>query len=203
MIRLYTAPTPNGRKVSIALEELGLRYETVWVKLDEGQQNTAAFTKMNPNKKIPVLEDDGQIVFESGAILLHLAEKHGRLLPSARIDRDRVLEMMFFQAAHVGPNLGQLGKQINRPAAEQNAEMIKIFLEESLRVFGVIESVLADGRSHLGGDDYSIADIMTYPWIKAAQDAQAALVAPFTNIVKWLERVGARPAVQRGMAVPG
>ena len=201
MIRLYTAPTPNGRKVSIALEELGVAYETTWVKLDEGQQNTAQFTKMNPNKKIPVLEDDGQVIYESGAILVHLAEKYGKLLPTARAERDRVLEMVFFQSAHVGPNLGQLGKQINRPAAEQNAEMIKIFFDESMRVFGVIESVLGDGRKHLAGD-YSIADIMTYPWLKAAQDAQAGFVAPFANIVSWLDCVGRRPAVQRGMAVP-
>jgi len=201
MIKLYTAPTPNGRKVSVALEELGLRYETVWVKLTEGQQNTPEFTKMNPNKKIPVLEDDGQVVFESGAILIHLAEKHGKLLPSEPTARDRVLEMVFFQAAHVGPNLGRLGQQINRPEAERNNEMIQIFFEESTRVFGVLDTVLASGREHLAGD-YSIADIMTYPWIKAAFDAQAGLVTPFKSLTAWIERVGARPAVKRGMAVP-
>jgi GSH-dependent disulfide-bond oxidoreductase len=201
MIRLYTAPTPNGRKVSIALEELALPYETTWVKLAEGQQNTPQFTKMNPNNKIPVLDDDGQVIYESGAILVHLAEKHGKLLPSARAERDRVLEMVFFQAAHVGPNLGRLGQQINRPAAEQNAEMIKLFFDEAMRVFGVIEAVLADGRKYLAGD-YSIADIMTYPWLKAAQDAQAGFVAPFTHIVSWLDCVGRRLAVQRGMVVP-
>ena len=201
MIRLYTAPTPNGRKVSVVLEELGARYETTWVKLDEGHQNTPEFTKMNPNKKIPVLEDDGEVIFESGAILIHLAEKHGKLLPPKGAARDQVLEMVFFQAAHVGPNLGRLGQQINRPEKERNAEMIQIFFEESNRVFGVLDGVLASGRDYLAGD-YSIADIMTYPWIKAAYDAQAGLVTPFKSLMPWLERVGARPAVQRGMAVP-
>lgn len=202
MIRLYTAPTPNGRKVSVALEELGLRYEPTWVKLDEGHQNAPEFVKMNPNKKIPVLDDEGTIVFESGAILVHLAEKQGKLLPARGAARDRVFEMVFFQAAHVGPNLGRLGQQINRPEKERNNEMIQIFFEESTRVFGVLETVLARGAQHLAGD-YSIADIMTYPWIKAAFDAQATLVTPFKNLTAWLERVGARPAVQRGMAVPG
>ena len=201
MIDLYTWSTPNGRKVSVALEELGLAYQPVWVKLDEGHQNTPEFVKMNPNKRIPVLDDDGQIIFESGAILLHLAEKTGKLLPARGAGRDRVLEMTFFQAAHVGPNLGRLGQQINRPEKERNNEMIQIFFEESNRVFGVLETVLAGGREHLGGD-YSIADIMTYPWIQAAYDAQAALVTPFKALTGWLERVGARPAVKRGMAVP-
>jgi GST-like protein len=180
---------------------MGLAYDTQWVKLDEGHQNTPEFVKMNPNKKIPVIDDDGQIVFESGAILIHLAEKSGKLLPARGAARDRVLEMMFFQAAHVGPNLGRLGQQINRPEKERNNEMIQIFLEESNRVFGVLETVLAGGRDHLGGD-FSIADVMTYPWIQAAYDAQAALVTPFKSLTAWLERVGARPAVKRGMAVP-
>lgn len=201
MIRLHTAATPNGRKVSIALEELGLRYETVWVKLDEGQQSTPGFIKMNPNKKIPVLEDDGQVIFESGAILVHLAEKHGKLLPADRQARDRVFEMMFFQAAHIGPNLGRLSAQINRPEAERNNEMIQIFLEESLRVFGVLDSVLVGGGPYLAGE-YSIADLMTYPWVRAARGAQASLMEPFKNINLWLDRVGARDAVKRGMAVP-
>jgi GST-like protein len=201
MIRLYTAPTPNGRKVSVALEELSLPYEPIWVKLDEGHQNTPEFVKMNPNKKIPVLDDEGTIVFESGAILVHLAEKQGKLLPASGKARDRVFEMAFFQAAHVGPNLGRLGQQINRPEKERNNEMIQIFFEESTRVFGVLETVLAGGDQHLAGD-YSIADIMTYPWVKAAYDAQASLVTPFKHLTAWLERVAARPAVQRGMAVP-
>ncbi len=154
MIRLYTAPTPNGRKVSVALEELGLRYDTTWVKIDEGHQNAPEFVKMNPNKKIPVLDDDGTVVFESGAILIYLAEKTGKLLPARGAARDRVLD-----------------------------------------------TVLACGREQLAGD-YSIADIMTYPWVKAAFDAQAGLVTPFKALTAWMERVGAKPGVQRGMAVP-
>jgi GST-like protein len=156
---------------------------------------------MNPNKRIPVLEDDDQVIFESGAILIHLAEKHRKLLPIDPRKRARVFELMFFQAAHIGPNLGRLSAQINRPEAERNDEMIRIFFEESLRVFGVVDTVLGDGRSYLAGE-YSIADLMTYPWIEAARSAQASIVAPFTHVTAWLDRVGAREAVKRGMAVP-
>lgn len=201
MIRLYTAATPNGRKVSVALEELGLEYETVHMKLDEGAQNRPAFLRMNPNAKIPVLEDDGVAIFESGAILVHLAEKGGDLLPAEPAARSRVMTLMFFQAAHVGPNLGRLASQFNLPDGERNDGMVSIFLNECLRVFGVLDAILAETGSYLAGE-YSIADIMTYPWIKAAEDAQAAFLEPYESLRAWSKRVGARPAVARGMAVP-
>jgi GSH-dependent disulfide-bond oxidoreductase len=201
MIKLYTAATPNGRKVSIALEELGLDYETIWVHLDEKEQFKPEFLAMNPNRKIPVLDDDGRVVWESGAILLHLDAKYGGLLPADAARRTEALQFMFFQAAHIGPNLGRLASQINREQGEPNQEMIQIFLEECLRLFGVLDTVFADGRAYLAGS-YSAADMMTYPWLKAAHDAQAAFFTEFPKLSAWMERVGARPAVARGMAVP-
>jgi GST-like protein len=111
------------------------------------------------------------------------------------------MTMTFFQAAHVGPNLGRLGSQFNLPDSERNDGMVTIFLEECLRVFGVLDTILAAEPDYLAGD-YSIADIMTYPWIKAAKDAQPAFVEPYEHLCAWIERVGARPAVVRGMAVP-
>jgi GST-like protein len=201
MIKLYTAATPNGRKVSIALEELGLEYETVRVNLVEEEQFKPEFLAMNPSRKIPVIEDDGEIIWESGAIIMYLDAKHGGLLPTDARERSQALQYTFFQAAHVGPNLGRLGSQFNRDPAEQNKEMIEIFLTECIRVFGVLDTVLADGRDYLAGP-YSIADIMTYPWLKAARDAQETFFADFGKLSAWMERVAARPAVQRGMAVP-
>jgi len=201
MLKLYTAATPNGQKVSIALEELGLAYEWEWVHLDEGDQSKPEFVAMNPNAKIPVLDDDGVIIWESGAILVHLAEKHGGLLPAQPTARAEALALTFFQVAHVGPNLGRLGQQFNRPAEEQNKEMIDIFLTESLRVMAVIDAVLADGRDYLAGD-YSIADIMSYPWLRAAHNAQAGFFTSLPKVESWLDRVAERPAVAKGMAVP-
>jgi GST-like protein len=201
MIKLYTAATPNGRKVSIALEELGLKYEPIWVHLDEKQQLEPAFLAMNPNHKIPVLDDEGAVVWESGAILLHLDAKYGGLMPRDAQARDEALQYMFFQAAHIGPNLGRLGEQFFKPEAERNQEMLELFLNETLRVFGVLEQVLADGRDHLARE-FGAADIMTYPWLKAAHDAQAAFFSELPRLSAWIERVGARPAVARGMAVP-
>jgi len=201
MIKFYTAATPNGRKVSIALEELGLEYEPIWVHLDREEQFKPEFLAMNPSRKIPVLDDDGLIVWESGAILLHLDDKYGGLLPTDAAARAKALQFMFFQAAHIGPNLGRLGEQFNREAGARNAEMIEIFLTESLRVFGVLDTVLGDGRDYLAGP-YSAADMMMYPWLHAAHDAQPAFFTEFPKLFAWMERVGARPAVQRGMAVP-
>ena len=201
MIKLYTASTPNGRKVSIVLEELGLDYEVVPVRLDEGGSRTSDFLAMNPNGKIPVIDDDGRIVWESGAALLHLAEKHGRLLPPDPAGRSDVLTWIFFQAAHVGPNLGRLAEQFYKSPEEQNAEMLDLFLNESLRVFGVLESALADGRDYLVGE-FSIADAMVYPWLAAAREAAPAFFEDLAALRAWMDRVSERPAVVRGMAVP-
>jgi len=201
MIKLYTAATPNGRKISIALEELEVPYEVEWVKLADGEQHRPEFKARNPNTRIPVITDDDVTVWESGAILVYLAEKFGRLLPTDPARRMEALTYTFFQAAHLGPNLGRLGQQFNRPEGERNEEMLQVFLEESLRVFGVFDEILSDGREYLAGE-YSIADIMTYPWLAAANEAAASFFEPYAGLRTWLDRTGARPAVARGMKVP-
>jgi len=201
VIRLHTAATPNGRKVSIALEELGLDYEVrVW-KLDVDEQKSESFLALNPNHKIPVLEDDGLVVWESGAILLHLAEKHGKLLPADPVGRMAAIQYAFFQTGGLGPNLGRLGAQLRRPEGERNGEMVEIFLGEVTRLIGVLDRILSDGRPYLAGE-YSIGDIMHYPWMSPLLGLKAPPLMQRERVVAWLERIGARPAVQKGMSVP-
>lgn len=205
MIRLHTAQTPNGRKVSIALEELGLPYEVTWVRLDQGEQMRPAFLALNPNHKIPVLEDDGQVIWESGAILLHLGERHdpeGRILPKDARRRMEAIQYAFFQTGGLGPNLGRLGAQLRKPAAERNAEMVEIFGDEVSRLLSVLERILSDGRPYLAGD-YSIGDIMHYPWLAPLHAMKAPPLLDQPHVLAWVERIAARPAVARGMAVPG
>ena len=201
MIRLYTAPTPNGRKVSIALEELGLPYEVVRVAIGAPEHPTADFLALCPNHKIPVIDDDGLVIWESGAILLHLAEKHGGLLPEDPKDRIAAIQYAFFQTGGIGPNLGRLASQLRRPEAERNQEMMSVFLGEVARLLGVLDRILADGRPFLAGD-YSIGDIMHYPWLQAMLSLKAPPLMALPRVVAWLERIGQRPAVVAGMAVP-
>jgi GST-like protein len=204
MIRLHTWTTPNGRKISIALEELGLAYEVRPVDLGKNEQLSPEFLKLCPNHKIPVLEDDGQVIWESGAILLHLGEKHdpkGILLPKDPKKRMEAIQYAFFQAAGIGPNLGRLGAAL-RKEGEKNQEMIQIFSSEVARLFGVIDRILADGRPYLAGD-YSIGDVMHYPWLRFPLDLKFPDLMKLPRVVAWLERIAARPAVAKGMAVPG
>jgi GST-like protein len=204
MIRLYTAATPNGRKITIALEELGLDYELEPVRLDLSEQMTPEFLARNPNHKIPVLDDDGQVIWESGAILLHLGERHDpedRILPSESRRRMEAIQYAFFQTGGVGPNLGRLGAAL-RKQGEKNTEMIEIFTNEVTRLVGVLDRILADGREYLAGD-YSIGDIMHYPWLKVPLDLRFPALVEKPRVVEWLERIGKRPAVERGMALPG
>jgi GSH-dependent disulfide-bond oxidoreductase len=201
MIRLHTAQTPNGRKVSIALEELGVPYEVHWVHLDKEEQLTPQFLALNPNHKIPVLEDDGLVVWESGAILLHLAEKFGKLLPADPAGRIHAIQYAFFQTGGIGPNLGRLGAQLRKPQNERNAEMMQIFGDEVSRLIGVLDRILSDGRPYLAGE-YSIGDIMHYPWLGAMLMLKAPPLLERPRVVAWLERIRERPAVQRGMKVP-
>ena len=201
MIRLHTAATPNGRKVSVALEELGAPYEVRAVNLAEGEQLSEEFLALNPNHKIPVLEDDGQVIWESGAILLHLAEKHGKLLPADPRARSEAIQYAFFQTGGIGPNLGRLASQLRRPEEERNAEMIEIFSGEAGRLIGVLDRILSDERPYLAGE-YSIGDIMHYPWLKIPLDLKMPDLLRHPRVVTWLERISKRPAVERGMAVP-
>ena len=201
MVNLYTAPTPNGRKVSIALEEIGVPYDVIPVDINGDDHPTPEFLALNPNQKIPVLDDDGLVIWESGAILLHLAEKHGKLLPADPAGRMAAIQYAFFQTGGFGPNLGRLAAQLRRPAEERNAEMVEIFSGEIRRLVEVIDRVLSDGRPYLAGE-YSIGDIMHYPWCAPVLALKAPALMAHPRVVTWLERIGERPAVQRGMAVP-
>lgn len=201
MIQLHTSSTPNGRKVSIALEELGLDYEVHAVDLAAEEQMNEAFLAMNPNHKIPVLVDGDITIWESGAILLHLAEKHGKLLPSDPKGRIEAIQYAFFQTGGIGPNLGRFGAAVRKPEDERNPEMIQIFGDEVKRLIGVIDRILTDGRPFLAGE-YSIGDIMHYPWMSVLLGLKVPMLMEQPRVVAWLERIGERPAVQRGMAVP-
>jgi GST-like protein len=202
MIKLHTAGTPNGRKVSIALEEVELPNEVHPVDLAGNQQLQSEFLALNPNHKIPVIDDDGLVIWESGAILLHLAEKTGQLLPADPAGRLAAIQYAFFQTGGVGPNLGRLGAQLRRPEDERNGEMVKIFSDEIDRLMGVLDRILEDGRDYLAGE-YSIGDIMHFPWLDLPRRMNLPLVTSRPRVVAWLERIAERPAVQRGMAVPG
>ena len=208
MIDLHTWTTPNGRKISIMLEETGLPYKVIPVDIGKEEQLKPAFTAINPNQKIPAIVDHDVVggplaIFESGAILIHLAERTRRFLPTDPRARAATLQWLMYQMSHVGPIIGQAGHFLNQ-APEKIPYAIQRFVAESLRIVGVLETALA-GRDHLAGE-YSIADMATYPWIVAAwqpfQRMMPEKIVEFGNVGRWLERVAARPAVQRGMAVP-
>jgi GST-like protein len=201
MIRLYTAPTPNGRKASIALEEVGAPYQTIRVDINAAEHPTPEFLALTPNHKIPVIDDDGLVIWESGAILLYLAEKYGKLLPADPRGRIEAIQYAFFQTGGLGPNLGRLAPQLRRPAEERNQEMIEIFSGEVERLLGVLDRILSDGRPFLAGE-YSIGDIMHYGWLHPVLGLKAPVLMALPRVVSWLERIGERPAVQRGMSIP-
>jgi GST-like protein len=209
MIDLYTWTTPNGRKASIMLEEVGLPYTVKPINIGQDEQFSEHFLKVAPNNKIPAIVDhegpDGPLaVFESGAILVYLAEKTGQLLPAAGPARYKALEWTFWQMGGLGPMLGQLGFFVMR-SKDKPPEAIERFTTEAARLFGVMNHRLSHAQ-YLGGDDYSIADIACYAWTFAASTMlkQAAPDAwgDHPAIDAWLKTVGERPAVQRGMAVP-
>ena len=203
MFRLYTWAAPNGWKASIALEELGLPYEVRKVDLGANKQMKPDFLALNPNHKIPVLEDDGLVIWESGAILLHLGERHdpkGLILPKDARKRSEAIQLAFFQTGGVGPNLGRLGAAL-RKEGEKNAEMIQIFSAALARLYCARDRLLADGREYLAGD-YSIGDIMHYPWLSFPLALKMPELMKLPRVVAWLERIAARPAVVKGMAVP-
>lgn len=205
MIDLYTWKTPNGRKISIMLEECGLAYEVRAVDIGSGEQSAPEFVALNPNRKIPVIVDhegpDGRpmVVIESGAILVYLAEKSGRFMPRDPRSRSEVLQWLMFQMGSVGPMLGQVHHFL-RAAPERVQYAVDRYGAEARRIYGVLESRL-DGRSWLAGDDYSIADIATFPWI-ARHDWQRIELADYPQVKRWFDALCARPAVQRGMEVP-
>ena len=200
MIDLYTFTTPNGRKASIMLEEVGLDYNTHKIDITKGDQFTPEFIAINPNSKIPAIvdRDRDNTVFESGAILLYLAEITGKFLPTASKDRFQVIEWLMFQMGGVGPMFGQLN-HFKRFAPEKIPYAIDRYTKETLRLYGVLDKQL-ENREYICGD-YSIADIATYPWV-AIYEWQGMTLDEHPNLKRWVETVGQRPAVQRGMAVP-
>jgi glutathione S-transferase len=201
MIDLYTAATPNGWKVSIALEEIGLPYAVKPVRLDDMEQKQAWFLRLNPNGRIPVIVDRAAgdfAVFESGAILVYLAEKTGQLLPSEPVARSRVLQWLMFQMGGVGPMQGQ-ANVFFRYTPTKIPYAIERYQRETRRLYGVLDGRLA--QSEYLADAYSIADIATWCWV-SEHDWSGVSVDGLENLQRWLTAVGGRPAVQRGRAVP-
>ena len=200
MIDLYTFTTPNGRKVSVMLEEANLPYNVHKIDITKGEQFTPEYVAINPNSKIPAIVDQetGMTVFESGAILIYLAEKTGKFLPAEQKSRFQVLEWLMFQMGSVGPMFGQLN-HFRRFAPEKIPYAIERYEKETLRIYGVLDKQLADKEFIC--DEYSIADMATYPWV-ASYEFQGLTLDEHPNLKRWFETIRQRPAVQKGMAVP-
>ncbi|UBF27725.1 glutathione S-transferase N-terminal domain-containing protein [Kovacikia minuta CCNUW1] len=200
MIDLYTFTTPNGRKASVMLEEVELPYTVHVIDITKGDQFTPEYVAINPNSKIPAIadRDTGMTVFESGAILIYLAEKTGKFLPADQKNRFLVLEWLMFQMGSVGPMFGQLN-HFKKFAPEKIPYAIERYEKETLRLYGVLDQQLAD-REFICGE-YSIADIATFPWV-ASYEFQGLTLDAHANLKRWFETVQVRPAVQKGMNVP-
>jgi len=205
MIDLYTWTTPNGRKVSIMLEETGLPYAVHPINIGQGDQFKPEFIAINPNGKIPAIVDpdgpDGQpyAMMESGAILIYLAGKTGKLLPASPRGKYDALQWLMFQMGGVGPMFGQVHHFL-RSAKEQVPYAIQRYITETRRLYSVLDGRLK-GREYLA-DEYSIADIATYPWV-ARYEWHKTNLDEYPNVKRWFDALSARPAVQRGMKVPG
>lgn len=203
MIDVYFWVTPNGYKVTIMLEELGMKYNTIPINIGKGDQFKPEFLKISPNNKIPAMVDhdgpDGKpiAIFESGAILMYLAEKSGKLMPTDMRGKYDVIQWLMFQMASVGPMLGQ-AHHFRRYAPEQIQYAIDRYTSEARRIYGVIDKRVAEAE-YLAGE-YSIADIATYPWLRS-HTWQGQALEDFPNLKRWYDAIEARPAVQRGLAV--
>jgi GSH-dependent disulfide-bond oxidoreductase len=204
-IELYTWKTPNGRKASIALEELGLPYAVHPIDISKDEQFAPDFLRISPNNKIPAIVDpegpDGRplALFESGAILIYLAEKTGKLMPQAAQARYEALQWLMWQMGGFGPMLGQ-AHHFRRFAKEQIPYAVDRYTNETRRLYRVLDKRLNEA-DYLAGE-YSIADIATFPWA-ARHEWQGIALEEFANVKRWYDAVAARPAVQKGMAVPG
>jgi GSH-dependent disulfide-bond oxidoreductase len=200
MIDLYTWTTPNGRKVSIALEELGLPYKAHPIDIGKDEQFAPDFLKISPNNRIPAIidRDNNMSLFESGAILIYLGDKTGRLLPRDGEARYRVIEWLMWQMGGVGPMIGQAHHFLRQnPGKAPYAE--ERYHKEALRLYGVLDRRL-EGRNYIAGD-YSIADIATWPWISRFEWHKVDL-NQFPNVKRWYVSIAKRPAVQKGYQVP-
>lgn len=203
MITLYGASTPNVQKVAILLAELGIAWTPRPLDLEKKEQLENWFLKLSPNNRVPCLVDDatGVNVWESGAILIYLAETYdseGHFLPRQGQARYEALQGVFFQAANIGPSLGRLSAQLMADDQARIPAMRDLFYIECVRLMKVLDRMLADGREYLAGT-YSIADIMHYPWLKAALDLGFNALTEQHAIVDWLNRTGEREAVKAGM----
>lgn len=201
MIELFTAPTPNGWKVSIMLEEIGLPYTVHPIKLQDGQQKDPWYLQINPNGRIPAIIDrdlDDFTVFESGAILIYLAEKTGKLLPTDVKKRSEVIQWLMFQMGGIGPMQGQ-ANVFFRYAPEKIPYAIERYQNETARLYRVLDQRLTD-REFLAGD-YSIADIATWPWVRIHAWAGVETDG-MPDLRRWLDTMAARPACTKGVQVP-
>jgi len=202
MIDLYTFSTPNGHKASVVLEELGLGYETHVVDITAGEQKAPEFLRINPNGRIPAIVDRDEhdlAVFESGAILLYLADKTGQLIPQDVRGRTRVISWLMFQMGGVGPMMGQ-ANVFYRYFPTKIPEAIERYQKESRRLLEVLDRRLGES-AYLGGDEYSIADIANFCWARTHEWSGVSTVG-LGHLERWLTEIEARPAVVRGLAVP-
>jgi glutathione S-transferase len=201
MIELFTAPTPNGWKASITLEELGLPYKVRRIDFSKKEQKEPWYLKINPNGRIPTIVDHGNggfAVFESGALMIYLAEKAGRLLPADVKGRSLVIQWLMFQMGGIGPMMGQ-ANVFYRYAPERIPYAIDRYQREVRRLFEVLETRLAD-HEFLAGD-YSLADIANWSWVRGYKWSGVSLDG-LSNLERWLKAIGERPAVKRGVDVP-
>lgn len=204
MIDLYTWATPNGRKVSIMLEELGVEYHIHPIDLSKNEQFDAEFVAINPYSKIPaIIDSDGPngtpiTLFESGAILLYLAEKYQRFIAQDGLERYRVIQWLMFQMGNIGPMFGQ-AHHFRRFAQEQVPYGIARYTNEAKRIYATLETHL--GNQEFFAGEYSVADIATYPWI-ARHEWHAVDLNDYPNVYRWFHLIGSRPAVNTGMRIP-
>jgi GST-like protein len=211
-LQLYSLPTPNGVKVSIMLEEIGLPYEPHTVNIGQNESWTPEYLSLNPNGKIPaIIDPDGPggkplVLFESGAILLYLAEKTGKLLPADPARRYETIQWVFFQMAFIGPMFGQLGFFHKFAGREiEDKRPLHRYRDEVKRLLGVLETRL-EGREWLMGEEFTIADVATLGWVRNLvgfyNAGELVEYETLSNVPAWLERCLARPAVQRGLEIP-
>lgn len=206
-IHLYTAATMNGYKPVIFLEEAGVPYDLTFIDFARQEQKAPEYMKLNPNAKIPTIVDrseggaEGRAIFESGAILWHLAEKFAKFLSDHPVTRSETLQWMFFQVGHVGPMMGQAMyfQRIAAPNGHEEPFSIRRYVDESRRLLEVLDTRLM-GRDFIVGD-YSIADMMIYPWARAHPWAQVSADG-LTHLKAWFDRIDARPAVQKALTIP-
>jgi GSH-dependent disulfide-bond oxidoreductase len=211
ILQLYSLATPNGIKVGVALEEMGIEYEPHTINILQGDQHTDEFKSLNPNAKIPAIIDpngpDGKMVsmMESCAILLYLAKKSNRFLPSDPLEQNECIQWLFFQVGHIGPMFGQFGHFYKFAGDNcKDPYPLERYKTETIRLLDILEQRLSD-RDFIMGANYTIADIAIFPWVETLngfyQAGEAIGYANFKNVVTWISRCGSRPAVEKGRTV--